>query len=100
MAQNVNYYISRVRYNLQETHIEKVEVYGISNESLTSPSEWTRQQVISTIERGYIIMTMYKRNGKWEQGEHVRVITVNGVKYIRTDSNNSPKDNLGNLPRF
>ena len=37
-------------------------------------------------------------NGK--KGEDVHIVKVDDEKFIRTDKNETKKDNLGNLPEF
>jgi hypothetical protein len=39
-------------------------------------------------------------NNKWKKGQEIHIITVNGIKYIRTDQNRKASDNLENLPKF
>lgn len=41
--------------------------------------------------------TKYLRNGRWEEGEVIRVVDN---RYLRTDANNIKADNLGALPRY
>jgi hypothetical protein len=63
--------------------------------------EWSREQVVSQIEfwrRTFVTAT--KGGSGWKKGEDVRVIVIGGIKYIRTDNNRTPADNLGNLPEF
>lgn len=94
-----DYCISAVRYNAAETHIERVQVHVDNGDTIAAPTEWARAQVVSAIERGYSFLTIYNRNGQWQRGEDVRVISVSGTKYIRTDTNYRAADNLGSLPR-
>lgn len=97
----VDYYISHVRYNTERTHIVKVRAYPNSGSQLGNPAEWARTEVVNAIGRGQTFMTMYKgADGQWKQGEDVRIVTIGGVKYIRTDNNSKAADNLGNLPEF
>lgn len=101
MATQVNYWISAVRYNVAHTHIDKARVHAVSGNSLVSPTEWTRQSIVDSIEKGYVFSTMFQdSNGKWVAGKEVRIVTVNGVKYLRTDANSKAADNLENLPEF
>ena len=96
-----DYGISRVRYNSERTHIVKVMVHAISGETIASGVEWTRSQVVSGIESGKTFVTILEgSNKKWNKGQPVRIIKVNGVKYIRTDENSKAADNLENLPEF
>lgn len=101
MAKLAHYYISAVRYNDEHTHIVKVKVHVAADDSFGSAVEWTRSEVVSSIEKGYSFITIVRSsNGEWHKGEDVRIITVGGVKYIRTDANSKATDNLGNLPEF
>ncbi|MCI0730563.1 MAG: DUF3892 domain-containing protein [Chloroflexi bacterium] len=101
MEKWADYCISKVRYNSERTHIVKVEVREDKGDSLGTASEWTRSQVVSAIDRGSTFATiLLDANNKWRKGQDVHTVTVNGVKYIRTDRNNKESDNLGNLPEF
>jgi hypothetical protein len=101
MAKWADYGISHVRYDNERTHIVKVKVREDKGETLSEAKEWTRDQVVSAIERGKTFVTILKgSNDKWRRGQDVHVITVDGVKYIRTDQNKEASDNLENLPEF
>ena len=101
MTKWADYCISSVRYNDDHTHIIKVRVHIDSGDTMSSATEWTRSEVVTAIESGKTFITITRTSdGKWNKGEDVRIITVNGVKYIRTDANSKPSDNLGNLPEF
>ena len=45
-------------------------------------------------------LTYYRRNvaSLWAVGAQLRVIEVNGKKFLRTDENQTPCDNLARLP--
>lgn len=100
MTRWADYCISAVHYNAAETHIERVQVRIDNGNTITAPAEWIRSQVVSAIERGSSFVTIYNRNGQWHIGEDVRVVLVNGIKYIRSDTNYKATDNLGSLPRY
>lgn len=96
-----DYGISQVRYDSERTHIVKVMVHVDDGETIGRGEEWTRSQVVSTIESGKTFVTILRgSDNKWNKGQPVRIIKVNGVKYIRTDENNKAADNLENLPEF
>lgn len=96
-----DYLISAVSYNAAETHIENVRVHKDEGDNLGSASVWKRSSVVENLDAGYSFMTITKGNdGKWYQGAKVSIVTVSGVKYIRTDADATPEDNLGSLPRF
>lgn len=101
MAKWADYCISEVRYNTEHTHIVKVKVYPDLGDTLGDVTEWTRLDVVNSIGQGKSFVTIYKNpEGKFKKGEDVRIITVSGTKYIRTDANSKAADNLGKLPEF
>ncbi len=101
MAKWADYCISAVRYNAEHTHIVKVKVHTDMGDTLGNDTEWTRTDVVSAIENKKTFVTITRStDGKWKKGEDVRIITIGGVKYLRTDANSKASDNLGNLPEF
>lgn len=95
-----DYCISAVRYNSTGAHIEKVKVHVDNGDSIGAASEWFRTDVILALEKGNSFVTITKNEGKWNKGQDVHIIHVNGKKYIRTDTDSTASDNLENLPRF
>jgi hypothetical protein len=95
-----DYGISKASYNAPRTHITKVMVHEDKGKTIGPGQEWTRSQVVSAIERGKSFVTILRTNNKWKKGQDVHIITVNNVKYIRTDQNRIASDNLENLPEF
>lgn len=101
MAKWADYCISAVRYNVERTHIVKVKVHADTGDSIGNATDWARSDVVSAIESGKTFVTITRTSDeKWSKGEDVRPVTINGVKYIRTDANSKASDNLGNLPEF
>ena len=101
MAKWADYGISEVRYNVARNHIVRVKVHEDKGDTIGRAEEWTRSQVVSAIERGKTFVTILKgSDNKWRKGQDIHVVTVNGVKYIRTDQNRTASDNLENLPEF
>jgi hypothetical protein len=96
-----DYYITEVRYNPEHAHIVKVKLHPDSSGTVGSEYEWTRTDVVNALQNSKSFITILK-NGttQWRKGEDVRVVTINGTKYIRTDANSKDSDNLGNLPEF
>lgn len=93
-----DYVITGVRYNASHSSISEVEVRADNGETIGAPRLVTRQQMISAIVGGESAVTAFRRDTKWHKGEDVRVATINGVRYLRTDRNSTSADNLGNLP--
>ncbi len=101
MAKWADYCISAVRYNQQHTHIDQVKVHVDSEETISDVSVWTRADVVKSLESGKTFVTILKNAaGKWIKGQTVYIITVKGMKYIKTIDNGKEADNLENLPEF
>jgi hypothetical protein len=101
MAKWADYLISAVRYNEKKTHIEMVRVHEDLGDKVGSSTDIARGIVITSIKNGNSYVTIFKAaNGNWQRGEDVRIITVNGEEFLRTDANEKASDNLGNLPEF
>jgi hypothetical protein len=100
MAKWADYGISAVQYNREHTHIVKVRLQPDNGDSMGAVTEWSRSQVVTSLEAGRSFVTILQNGGQWKRGEDVRTVTINGSKYIRTDSNSRAADNLGSLPEF
>lgn len=93
-----NYYARAVHYGLNHDAIARLK--GTDKDDYSF--EYSRDEVIRKIGVGYIFYTTVKnsRTGKLEPGEQIQVVTVNGEKWLKTKNNNTPKDNLENLPEY
>jgi len=102
MAKWADYLISEKSYDSDRKHIERLKVHKDLGDEVGSSSIWKRKEVVDKIESGFDFCTILKnpKNEKWKKGADVHVIKVNKKKYLRTDSNNVEKDNLGDLPEF
>lgn len=97
-----DYLISKVQYNAADTHIVKVLSHPDNGETVGTGVEVTRQTVVTRLESGSTFMTITAGTdaNTWNKGAKVRIVTVEGVKYIKTVADDTKKDNLGSLPRF
>jgi len=101
MAKWADWLISAVRYDEDHSRIVKVRAHPDKGDTVGPGEEQTRATVVSNIESGKTYCTMLKGDdGKWKRGEDVRVIRIEGEKFIRTDANRIRRDNLGELPEF
>jgi hypothetical protein len=101
MTKWADYGISKVRYNKERTHTVKVKVREDKGNTFGPMSEMSRSSVVESIESGTSFVTLTANSqGGVDKGKEVHVVVVNGVKYIRTDSNKKTSDNLENLPEF
>lgn len=97
---DVDYWISKVCYNSENTHIVKVEIYKQGEVSPGNEKIWTKESVINYLKKRYNIWTMTKQNGKWITGEKVQIVKIKDKEYIKTVKDSKRNDNLGSLPRF
>ena len=95
-----DYLISAVRDNAAGTHIEQVQIRLDEGDKISGPSTWSRSKVIEKIDAGHTVITIFRPNGSWDKGARVRVVTIDGEKFIRTDADRTKRDNLGALPTF
>lgn len=101
MAKWADFVIAKVKYNRDHTQIVEVETRSDTGESISNDARRvSRPDVVAAILRGTTFVTAYMRDGKWQKGEDVRVVTIHGERFIRTDSNSGRADNLGNLPEY
>ncbi len=62
--------------------------------------ELFRPHALKAIENGVSFATLVEHNGNHSKGADVRLIEVNGVKFLRTDLNKTAADSLEELPEF
>ena len=101
MTKWADYLISAVNYNANHTHINKVRVHEDKGDTIGEAKIHSRSSIVDEIDSGTTFVTILKNsNGKWDKGQKVFVIKINGTKYIKTVDNNKEEDNLENLPEF
>lgn len=101
MEKWADYGISAVKFNDGENHVDQVRVHKDKGNAMGDAEVWPRERVISALESNYTFITILNYNGGvWDEGKEVNIVQVNGNKYIRTDKDQTPSDNLDNLPKF
>jgi hypothetical protein len=101
MSKWADFVITKVKYNIDHSHIVGAEIRADTGEAISSDYRRVlRQEVISLMLGGRSFVTAYMQDGKWRKGEDVRVVTIHGESFIRTDENSTKKDNLGSLPEY
>lgn len=102
MSKWADFLISAVHYKETKDRkfIQSVMVHEDQGDTVSKPFVLERLEVVKKIEEGLTFCTIYKKDNKWIRGEDVHIVVIKNVKYIRTDNNNTPMDNLGNLPEF
>ena len=103
MTKWADYLISSVRYVETATtkHISHVKVHVDNDNTFGHPKERKRQDVINAIDLKSTFCTITKNtNGDWSKGALVEKMQIFGDWYIKTEKDNTTKDNLGALPEF
>lgn len=101
MEKWADYCISAVSYSEDPKHIKEAKVHKDKGGTIGPGKTWSRSQIVSSIESEHSFITILRsEDGKFERGEDVHVIKVNGKEYIRTDKNEIKEDNLGDLPEY
>lgn len=94
--------ISAVRFNPNHTYIEQVLAHPDHGDVVGAPSEYTRQNLASSIKAGVQFVTATcSKDGLLRKGAPVHLVTINGKEYLRTISNRHEEaDDLGDIPQF
>ena len=100
MEKWADYGISAVRFNDKGIYIDQVRVHKDKGIAMGDAEVWSREQVISALENDYTFITILNYDqGIWSEGQEVNIVPVNGNKFIRTDKDRTPSDDLDNLPK-
>jgi hypothetical protein len=102
MSKWADYCIFAVRFNSQHTHIDLVRAYPDEGDKFGQMGEYARSDIVDAIKRGITFVTIFKNSQteKYEKGQSVYIIKVNGTEYLKTVDNGKAADNLDNLPEF
>lgn len=99
-----NYLISAVRFAAGNGAMAYFKVHPFHNMTRQEAKVWSRERLIGnlTAPSGMAIATVYwDANRKaWQTGSLVRAVFSGGDWHLRSEPNDIPEDNLGNLPRF
>ncbi len=100
-AKWADYAITAVRFNAAKTHIDEVKRRKDNGDKLGDATEASRASVVTSIKSGTTYCTATKdSDGKWQKGATVKVVEIDGVKFIKTKADAIKKDNLDELPTF
>lgn len=93
--------ISRVRYDHDHTHIDRVVKHLINEVGIFDGRMASRYEIISNLHNGVAFKTMtLAANNTWNIGDDLNIVMIEGTEYIKTQANSIPCDSLGNLPEF
>ena len=83
MAKWADYGISKVRYNDDHDRIIKVMVHPDKGDAIGEAKEYSREAVADAIDshRATFVTILKDTDGKWQRGEDVRTIRVDGYSH-------------------
>lgn len=101
MAKWADFCISAVQYDADHKHITKAEVRVDNGDSLSQPVVKLRSTIVEELRSGKTYVTIVQNSeAKWNKGQPIKVVLINGKHYIKTVENSKEVDNLENLPEF
>ncbi len=101
MSDRADFYIEKVRYNKGRTRIIWVSVRQDSSSKLSGPHTMVRKKMVSLLREGKQFMTIFRNpEGKYRKGQKISVIQVKGVDYIRSDQDETEKDQIEDIPEY
>mgnify|MGYP001473509600 CR=1 FL=1 len=96
-----DYCVTAVRFNEDHTHIDRVKRHCDNGDTLGPEIEATRADVVGEIKKGTKYVTVVKNSaGKYDKGKDIFITIIEKHEYLKTVPNNTPVDNLDNLPEF
>ncbi len=101
LSERADYYIEKVRYNKDHSRIIWVSVREDSSKKLSGAYNMVRKRIMSLMHDGKQFMTIFRNDeGKYRKGQKILLISVKGNEFIRTDADQTEKDQLENLPEY
>ena len=99
------YWVSAVRYSDDHSRVEEVREHFDPGQHwwrriLGVTSEATRETVLSRTQAGGSYSTMHSYGRTWKAGDKIRIVSVDGQRFLRVDSQSKPSDYLGDIPQF
>ena len=94
------YLISCVKFDKDDMLIKKIVVHRDAEDGFGDMVFQKRDLVIRSWKMGKSYMTVHlKPNGGFRRGEKIKIVTIDGMDYIKLNDDDSPKDDLGELLR-
>ncbi|MCK5029950.1 MAG: DUF3892 domain-containing protein [Thermoplasmatales archaeon] len=99
------YWVSHKRMNAEDTRINEVRAMMLTDNGLSSPLGYDREDVIQSLnnnDKWYTCLFKEERDGKntWTKKAEIHIVEIDGENFIRTDRNKIKSDDLGELPEF
>ncbi|WP_428069743.1 DUF3892 domain-containing protein [Chryseobacterium gambrini] len=96
MEKWADYLISHIERD-SNGNILRVLIHIDKGDTVSKGYVKTENEVIDLLKKGYKIETIIWDYPKWQRGANVHYVSVNSTEYLRTNRNETDKDNLDNL---
>ena len=102
MGKWADYCIVGVRFAPDRKRIETVRILPDTGSLLITGLIMPRRHIVAGLHRGMTFTTAKPDPGQtsYTRGELVRIVTVDGIDYLRVDPAPIAEDDLGDLPEF
>ncbi|MDP3449478.1 MAG: DUF3892 domain-containing protein [Anaerolineaceae bacterium] len=101
MAKWADYCISAVKYDSDHSRIVECHVHEDKGDKIGTLFIETRMEIVAKLKRTITYCTIREnKDGNWKKGDNVIQYLLDGEYFIRTDGNQTKKDNLGELPEY
>ena len=101
MQKWADYLISGVKTDSNNNKVKTVEAHSDFGCMVCETKVFSRVDVIDHIKKGLTFSTVFRTPmGKWRKGDDVRLVTVDGKDYLRTDSQVLASDQFDNVPEI
>ncbi len=101
MQKWADFLISGVKTDSTPNRIKTVEAHSDFGCMVCETTIFSRADLIANLKKGVTFSTVFKTAmGKWRKGDDVRLVTVNGEDYVRTDSQCLGQDQFDNVPEL
>lgn len=96
MTKWADYLISHVKRNSYGI-VTSVLLHKDNGDTTSLIGSKNKDEVINLIKRGFTVKTIVWGYPKWSKGADVHIVMHGTEEHIRTDRNDTDKDNLDNL---
>ncbi len=101
MQKWADYLISGVKTDSNSNRVKTLEAHSDFGCMVCETKVFSRDDVINHMKQGLTFSTVFRTPmGKWRKGDDVRLVTVEGKDYLRTDSQVVAGDQFDNVPEI
>jgi hypothetical protein len=96
-----DFLVSGVKTHPNQNRIESIEVHSDFGNMISETAILLREDIIANIKKGVTYSTVFRTAmGKWRKGEDVRLVTIDGEYFLRTDTEIKPQDQFDDVPEI